>query len=806
MASIKTATTPTTSTPIEMGTALQHSAATTATTPAMTSRLPKSTPPTTGSTKTATRADDYDADGDGHADARFGGDDCDDYDPHVWESCDACVDADGDGAWGNCDNPGSIGVDCDDANHRVISTCATCRDGDEDGYFVGCDNLPAAEPPDCDDTNPLTWTVQACTTCRDEDGDGAWTGCDTYPPGESEDCDDAIENTWTLCSWCFDADGDGWGAGTCNSPQLDCDDSVSNAWASCNTCEDADSDGLGSGACDTAPQDADPSNPNHWSVQRVCADNDQDGYFVDCDDYLSVARDCDDSDPTSGAATWEVPNDGIDQDCNGIDLTFTEDQAVFVEQAGSNAPGCGSKTAPCGTIQHANDIASRSRRVVVAASGVFQERVRLHTSLYGGFDASSWTRPSQPAGETVLYTASIHGNTDHPEIVVSNVTFQPEAENGSLQATVQSVHSRTWLDAVKIRSPIDTVPCRSLLSTRGELLVTNSLIETCDPPLKAWSVILGDDRGLLRRARLEDTRIELDASSGDECTGVSFRGQALEVARSEIHVAGCDDMTAIDVIPPTSPRLHVTPSEHYVQLDDSRIEVTTGDLGSGLVVEHTPTISLLRTQIHVDSAVSSTGVRIVTRDHNTHGHTGNLRVDTSLVRSTSELAASALLVAGAPDNLILQATLIANTADAHRANANAVLLRAPGVLHVQHSILHSNGVPLAVASSSVLDPPQLYARGNLLSADCTFLPDGAACTTQEFDALATCNWFGCGGFEGSLFDEPGFLDTSTGELLATSPAVDAATTLLFEQPSPTDLYGQTRSLGGTNDLGAVESH
>src|SRR5690606_21125615 len=96
--------------------------------------------------------------------------DCDDDNPYAWtpERCATCRDADGDGAWVECDAYGALGQpDCSDADAANWISCASCVDQDHDGWFRQCDD-PALRPsPDCDDEaffiNPGV----------DSDGDGA---------------------------------------------------------------------------------------------------------------------------------------------------------------------------------------------------------------------------------------------------------------------------------------------------------------------------------------------------------------------------------------------------------------------------------------------------------------------------------------------------------------------------------------------------------------------------------------------------------------------------------------------------------
>jgi hypothetical protein len=138
-------------------------------------------------------ADEFDADGDGHDSASYGGDDCDDADPDkypgapdevydgVVTDCDASdeYDADGDGY----DSAEYGGDDCDDSSSAITP-------GGEETPYDGVDNDCDALTPD-DDVDRDGYDV--ASDCDDDDADsypgapGLDTGCVAIDTAQPED-------------------------------------------------------------------------------------------------------------------------------------------------------------------------------------------------------------------------------------------------------------------------------------------------------------------------------------------------------------------------------------------------------------------------------------------------------------------------------------------------------------------------------------------------------------------------------------------------------------------------------------------
>ena len=188
----------------------------------------------------------------------------------------------------------------------------------------GTDHLEDASGPCTDNgkedgvvyspTYTLSFDVSESTGCAedcDDDEDNDLDG--------SKDCDDEDCFSEPLCC---DRDGDGVFDIDCGGEDCDDDDS--------NTNPDADE------IIDGRDNDCDG-----------IIDEDTDAYDDDGDGYTEEEGDCDDAEPEVNPEGTEIPDDGIDQDCDGEDETTddtsdTSDTSDTDDTQGNETPGDGS--------------------------------------------------------------------------------------------------------------------------------------------------------------------------------------------------------------------------------------------------------------------------------------------------------------------------------------------------------------------------------------------------------------------------------------------------------------------------------
>ena len=278
----------------------------------------------------------YDEDGDG-----FGGstvqescftgdgwvsnsDDCDDgnnqINPDADEVCDQGVDND-------CAN----GADDDDSNTKDSSKNTYYEDVDNDGGF-GEEVLACVQGSGMSSTNTDCNETDSSVENLDVDGDGFSTcngDCDdstsggSIYPGAIEIPDDGIDQNCSdsdlVSPTPEDLDGDGF-----TVADGDCNDGNPNVYPNAfEICDGFNND------CANGTDDADPFiNPDSQTVYYT--DEDGDGFFgtearacIIPTGASLINSDCDDTDAGINLGAYDVPNNGIDEDCVGGDATQT---------------------------------------------------------------------------------------------------------------------------------------------------------------------------------------------------------------------------------------------------------------------------------------------------------------------------------------------------------------------------------------------------------------------------------------------------------------------------------------------------
>ncbi|MBI2259212.1 MAG: T9SS type A sorting domain-containing protein [Flavobacteriia bacterium] len=209
-------------------------------------------------------------------------------------------------------------LDCDDNNWLVNPNALEIPNNgiDEDcngsDFIIDNDGDGSDSNIDCDDNNSIIYP-------------GASEICD----GIDNNCDGNIDDGLTMTTYYADVDNDGYGTSNgsdfCNNPGLgfvfdntDCDDNNSSAYPSASE------------ICDGIDNNCDGNIDEGLTMTTYYADVDNDGYGTSngsdfCNNpgfgYSVNNDDCDDTNGAINPAETDIPNNSIDEDCNGSDET-----------------------------------------------------------------------------------------------------------------------------------------------------------------------------------------------------------------------------------------------------------------------------------------------------------------------------------------------------------------------------------------------------------------------------------------------------------------------------------------------------
>jgi len=289
---------------------------------------------------------------------------------------------------------------------------------------------------------------------------GLWCDGEEFCNEDADACD--VRNAPTCPDnglWC---DGEEF----CNEDTDACDASGEPCVAPfvCNeltdTCESAcyldyDSDGYG-----------DPNNARP-SVSEECPE----GWTPD-------NTDCDDANPIIHPGAMELPDDNVDQDCDGADATRSDEIGVFVAPTGDDG-NPGTMAHPRQTIAAGIALAEATGKVVFVAAGDYTENPTTSVSLFGGYEAAGWTRDMVSCITVInsipvnLKTLIIEGGNP---ISVQGFTINGRAAGSESTGVYISQETIAQLADNVIDGGAGTSQSRGVNNSGGSMILVNSII------------------------------------------------------------------------------------------------------------------------------------------------------------------------------------------------------------------------------------------------------------------------------------------------------------------------------------------
>ena len=669
----------------------------------------------------------------------------------------------------------------DDDNDGVSEAAGDCNDASNTAYpgaseiFDGIDN-------DCDgiiddgfddDCDGYAAVAQGGDDCNDSDPYINPAGADNTQDTVDDNCDGVFGD---LASG--DLDNDGWAAlGTDGVSVVDCDDNNAQTYPGTATNDD-----------------------EHACMKDDDGDNWGD---VNVESPVVAGTDCRDNDYWSWPGAAELPGDGIDQNCDGDDLTPSNVTGVFVSATLGDDNNAGTMEAPVASIAKGHEFAAARNVPVFVAAGAYHESVTLSVSLFGGYEAFNWTRDidtyhsviNSQGRDAVLVDDSdvkiaiqgftINGHTERTQQYTRGIFVS--RNTGSSWVRIES-NSINGGDAVFNAAAVDIA--------KGQALIAHNTIDGGTASTYIWGVFVGQYEW--GRAWIEDNEISGGVARRETETqgyGVHVDGRTYRawITGNTIHGSAAVRSAGVNI--------------YGANATITRNVIDGGSLGESMGIFR------IVTDTDIDSTIVTHNIISGGTGGNSYGMYVSFNAHMNCVANVIDGGSGTSNSYGA---YVYEGglTLINNTINGgSSAGASYGVAMRGDYYHYNWIIAVNNIIGGGNGQSSsngiATSDRKLWLYNNLLyrnAGNGCDLHDGTSCLNSII-AINQCAWDNCQEAAANLQDVPGFISSTDYHITQDSECVDNGTDPSSHYDDAAiylDIDDQSRPMGDAFDIGADE--
>ena len=537
-------------------------------------------------------------------------------------------------------------------------------------------------------------------------------------------------------------------------------------------------------------------NPDQPDNDTDDVDENCDGKFgdassgdLDGDQYAATGTgdlviDCDDNDPTSNPNGIELPGDGVDQNCDGVDLTVSDAAGVFVAKTGSDA-NLGTMASPKLTINAGVALAKLDGRAVFIAAGEYEETISTKVSLFGGYTESDWSRDID-VNETILTSSD---STTLEVKPVGNVALSGLQVINTQDNNQDSVAAKIY----------------------GRALISDCLFQAGTPTVDMYGSV---GMYVFGSAMIYDSEIRALGPDGNLSDGIALQNSG------DTTVSGC-------VLKATNLKSTCTVIESWgnLQITDSFVEMGSAywtsyglRLSGDVSIVRGNTIVAYSEKGTTNVGISAEGeLALISNNyisagegsHFSHGVQINdgeaVLVNNLIIGGEAGFDGYGVSVADGTATIVNN-TIIGGNADYDNIN---VIVTDTAVLvnNILYNSSAENNISIGIKTGGSVTAinNDVWSTNDL----CVVYDDTETdCIADNLSDLNGCAWSGCESASDNITDDPSFMDPGINyHIPQTSSCVDAGidpATWYSGDLADLDMDGNTRPYGSGWDIGAYE--